>query len=149
MNNFGEVREKSLSILIICFCSVIRRPSRNSPTSSPKKNPSIYVASRPPSSRTAAATLRDATAMGSYSTSFKEEKDTFTPSQVFPLSSMSYQSYNCCFCVKFWGSSDAEMLQNLKSVMSASVCPIIIPVVCAFGVLKKCAPSIAIIIGFV
>lgn len=145
---------ESLSIIIIWFFNVICRPSRNSPTSSPKlrlqirkvvmffwsdkcviwwtllwpicgtirqKNPSIHVASRWISSGTAAATLRYATAMRTYSTSFMEERDTFGPIQVSSgkymisffvtitswlsqFSSMSYQPYSCYFCVRFWGA---------------------------------------------
>ncbi|KAF2551710.1 hypothetical protein F2Q68_00036637 [Brassica cretica] len=41
----------------------------------------IYVASRKLSRGIAAATLRYATAMGSYSMSFREERDTFGPIQ--------------------------------------------------------------------
>ena len=42
----------------------------------------IYVASGQLSRGIAAATLRYATAMGSYSMSFREERDTFGPIQV-------------------------------------------------------------------
>ncbi|CAN6923893.1 unnamed protein product [Brassica oleracea] len=65
----------------------------------------IYVASGQFSRGIAAATLRYATAMGSYPTSFREERDTFGPIQV--------RSNN----------PDAESCRTLKSVVTASVCP--------------------------
>uniref|UniRef100_M4FIB4 Disease resistance protein winged helix domain-containing protein n=1 Tax=Brassica campestris TaxID=3711 RepID=M4FIB4_BRACM len=94
-----------------------------------QKNPSIYVPSRRISSGTAAATLRYATAMRSYSTSFMEERDTFGPIQV----SSALSLLSLC---QILGSPDAETLQNFEigdehERMSK-------PIVCGFGVLKKC-----------
>ncbi|CAN6915688.1 unnamed protein product [Brassica oleracea] len=79
----------------------------------------IYVASGQLSRGIAAATLRYATAMGSYSTSFREERDTFGPIQV--------RSHN----------PDAETLQNFEIGGDREHMPE--PIVSAFDVLKKCA----------
>ncbi|CAF1797682.1 unnamed protein product [Brassica napus] len=92
-----------------------------------KKNPmAIYVASRRLSSGTAAATLRYATAMRSYSTSFREERDTFGPIQV-PSD-------------KLWGAQTQRSLQNFEIGGERERMPE--PIVRAFGVLKKCAAKV-------
>ncbi|KAF3557516.1 hypothetical protein F2Q69_00010249 [Brassica cretica] len=92
-----------------------------------KKNPmAIYVASRRLSSGTAAATLRYATAMRSYSTSFREERDTFGPIQV-PSD-------------KLWGAQTQRSLQNFEIGGERERIPE--PIVRAFGVLKKCAAKV-------
>nr|VDD03773.1 unnamed protein product [Brassica oleracea] len=92
-----------------------------------KKNPmAIYVASRRLSARTTAATLRYATALRSYSTSFREERDTFGPIQV-PSD-------------KLWGAQTQRSLQNFEIGGERERMPE--PIVRAFGVLKKCAAKV-------
>ncbi|CDY67328.1 BnaCnng54490D [Brassica napus] len=107
-----------------------RRQSRNTPPSRlprQKKNPmAIYVASRRLSARTTAATLRYATALRSYSTSFREERDTFGPIQV-PSD-------------KLWGAQTQRSLQNFEIGGERERMPE--PIVRAFGVLKKCAAKV-------
>ncbi|KAG2247578.1 hypothetical protein Bca52824_087206 [Brassica carinata] len=77
----------------------------------------IYVASGQFSRGIAAATLRYATAMGSYPTSFREERDTFGPIQV--------RSNKCRELQNFEIGGDRERMPE--------------PIVSAFDVLKKCA----------
>ncbi|XP_013632358.1 PREDICTED: fumarate hydratase 1, mitochondrial-like [Brassica oleracea var. oleracea] len=86
----------------------------------------IYVASRRLSARTTAATLRYATALRSYSTSFREERDTFGPIQV-PSD-------------KLWGAQTQRSLQNFEIGGERERMPE--PIVRAFGVLKKCAAKV-------
>ncbi|KAL0836178.1 hypothetical protein Bca101_088067 [Brassica carinata] len=74
----------------------------------------IYVASGQFSRGIAAATLRYATAMGSYPTSFREERDTFGPIQP-----------RCRELQNFEIGGDRERMPE--------------PIVSAFDVLKKCA----------
>ncbi|KAH0902921.1 hypothetical protein HID58_042424, partial [Brassica napus] len=130
---------ESFSIIIICVLfalssamwSVVHRatlhlrlPSRRSDElfscgTIAEEPMAIYVASGQLSRGIAAATLRYATAMGSYPTSFREERDTFGPIQV--------RSNN----------PDAETLQNFEIGGDRERMPE--PIVSAFDVLKKCA----------
>jgi fumarate hydratase class II len=87
---------------------------------------SIYVASRRLSGGTTVTALRYATSLRSYSTSFREERDTFGPIQV-PSD-------------KLWGAQTQRSLQNFEIGGERERMPE--PIVRAFGVLKKCAAKV-------
>ncbi|EOA28984.1 hypothetical protein CARUB_v10025236mg [Capsella rubella] len=86
----------------------------------------FYVASRRLPGGTTATALRYATALRSYSTSFREERDTFGPIQV-PSD-------------KLWGAQTQRSLQNFEIGGERERMPE--PIVRAFGVLKKCAAKV-------